>query len=64
METIKENGEYRLVEGYGQYFNKRYEVQKKYSYWENNKKVYGWCLEFHSENLQLCIEAYNRRVKE
>ena len=37
--------EYRLIEGIGQYWNKRWEVQEKYSYYEDDKKV-GFALYF------------------
>ena len=52
--------EYRLIEGIGQYWNKRWEVQEKYSYYEGDKKVEAWHTVFHSVNKKLCEETLKR----
>jgi hypothetical protein len=52
--------EYRIVEGYGQYFNKRWEVQEKYSYYENGEKIEAWHTVFHSVDKDRCIEVMKR----
>lgn len=51
---------YKLVEGIGQYWNRRYEVQEKYSYYENGKKVTAWHTVFHSSDKKKCEEALKK----
>ena len=41
--------EYRIIEGIGRFWNKRYEVQEKYSYYENGEKVYSWHTVFKAQ---------------
>lgn len=52
--------EYRIVEGIGQYFNKRWEVQEKYSYYENGEKIISWHTVFHSKDKKLCEEVLQK----
>ena len=61
MKVIRQSEHFRLIEGIGQHMNKRYEVQKRYRYYENDKWIYSWSLEFHSTDLDNCIKAYERR---
>lgn len=50
--------EFRLVEGYGNYNEKRWEVQRKYSYYNSNGElIYDWSLVFHSINKKWCEEV-------
>ena len=43
--------EIRLVEGYGNYNEKRWEVQRKYRYLDcKGEIVYAWSLVFHSND--------------
>lgn len=39
-----DTGKYRLVTGYGWHNELRYEVQEKYSYYDNGNKVESWRL--------------------
>ncbi len=55
---------YRLVEGIGQYFNKRWEVQERYSYYENGDKVESWHTVFTSKDKIRCQEVLNRYITE
>lgn len=55
---------YRLVEGIGQYFNKRWEVQERYSYYENGKKVESWHTVFTCKDKSRCKEVLNRYITE
>ena len=52
--------EYRIVEGIGQYFNKRWEVQEKYSYYENHEKSISWHTVFHSMDKKRCEEVLQK----
>lgn len=56
--------EYRIAEGYGNYFNKRWEVQKKYFYYENGKKIEAWGMVFHSANKKDCEEVLKKYQNE
>ena len=49
--------EYRIKEGIGQYWNKRWEVQEKYSYYENGKRVISWHTVFTSTDKNRCEEV-------
>ncbi len=50
--------EFRLVEGYGNHNEKRWEVQRKYSYYNSNGElVYDWSIIFHSINKEWCEEV-------
>lgn len=59
METKK----YRVVEGYGAYFNKRWEVQEQYSYYENGEKVTSWHTVLHSKDKKMCDDAMEKFLK-
>ena len=49
--------EYRVKEGIGQYWNKRWEVQEKYSYYENGERVILWYTVFTSTDKKRCKEV-------
>jgi len=52
MENLNQ---YRIAEGYGNYFNKRYEVQKRYYYPDSSGKlIEAWGLCFHSTSYEEC----------
>ena len=51
--------EYRIKEGIGHYWNKRFEVQEKYSYYENGKHVISWHTVFTSTDIKRCEEVMN-----
>lgn len=52
--------EYIIKEGIGQYWNKRFEVQEKYSYYENGKYVISWHTVFTSTDKKRCEEVMKR----
>lgn len=52
--------EYRIKEGIGQNWNKRWEVQEKYSYYENGKRVISWHTVFTSTDKNSCEEVMKR----
>lgn len=52
--------EYRIKEGIGQYWNKRWEVQEKYFYYENGERVTSWHTVFTSTDKNRCEEAMKR----
>ena len=52
--------EYRIKEGIGQYWNKRWEVQEKYSYYENGKRVISWHTVFTSTDKNRCEDVMKR----
>lgn len=54
------HNEYRIIEGYGNHFNKRWEVQEKYSYYENGEKIIAWHTVYHSPNKNDCIEVMRK----
>lgn len=54
--------EYRIRESIGNYWNKRYIVQEKYSYYENGKKVESWHMVFSSPEYERCEEVLQRRI--
>lgn len=54
---------YKIVEGMGQYFNKRWEVQEKYSYYENGKKITSWHTIFQSKDKTLCENVMKKYLK-
>lgn len=55
-------GIYRLIEGYGRYMERRYEVQEKYSYIENGETVISYHMVCHSTDLEMAKKMYERRV--
>lgn len=64
LEIFAENGKYRLIEGYGPYMNKRYEVQEKYTYYnENLEPVTSWHMECHSSDFDTAKQMYKRRIE-
>ena len=52
--------EYRIKEGIGQYWNKRWEVQEKYFYYENGERVTSWHTVFHDRDKNRCEEVMKR----
>ena len=52
--------EYRIKEGIGQYWNKRWEVQEKYSYYENEERVISWHTVFTSTDKNHCEDVMKR----
>lgn len=57
--------EYKIIQGYGPYFNKRYELLQKYGYYERVGKQLikrtGWHLVCHGTE-DFCKGALERRV--
>lgn len=54
--------EYRIIEGIGRYWNKRYELQEKYSYYEKGEKIYSWHTVFASPDRKRCEDALAYRL--
>lgn len=54
--------EYRIVEGIGRFWNKQYQLQKKYSYYEKGEKVYSWYIVLTSPDRKWCEEALAKRI--
>lgn len=53
--------EFRLIKGYGNHNEKRWEVQRKYKYLNNNGDwIYSWALIFYSVNKNLCEEVLKK----
>ena len=52
--------EYRIKEGIGQYWNKRWEVQEKYFYYENGERITSWNTVFTSTDKNRCEEVMKR----
>ena len=52
--------EYRLVESIGNYMEKRYEVQEKYTYYNNGRITEAWHMVMHSTNKRYCLEALEK----
>ena len=50
--------EYRIKEGIGQYWNKRWEVQEKYFYYENGERVTSWHTVFHDRNISPVLPIF------
>ena len=63
MKIYAEDNNYRVVDGYGPYMNKRYEIQEKYSYCENDELVQSWHMIFYAPELNLCLETYEKNYK-
>ena len=67
MKIIRENENYVLAIGIGQYWNTRYEILKKsyYYHYETMEKLLTYGLDFHTSNrIDLLIEAWNKRTNE
>ena len=58
---VRTMSEYRIKETIGSYFNRRFEVQKKYTYYENGEMKEGWLEVFHSPDRKRCEEVLARR---
>lgn len=53
--------EFRLIEGYGNYNEKCWEVQRKYKYLNcKGEIVCNWNLVFHSADKKLCEEVLKK----
>ena len=52
--------QYRMVEGIGSHWNKRWEIQEKYEYFENGEWVYSWYLVFWSSDKTRCEEVFEK----
>lgn len=52
--------QYRMVEGIGSHWNKRWEIQEKYKYFENGEWVYSWYLVFWSSDKARCEEVFEK----
>ena len=58
--------EYKIVEGFGHYFNKRWELQKRYRYFAkecDEEMTEGWALECCGTK-EFCEEALEKRLKD
>lgn len=53
--------EYRIKETIGSYWNRQFEVQKRYTYFDNGKMKEGWLEVFHSRDRKRCEEVLARR---
>ena len=58
---VRTMSEYRIKETIGSYFNRRFEVQKKYTYYENGEMKEGWLEVFHNPDRKRCEEVLARR---
>ena len=56
--------QYRMVEGIGSHWNKRWEIQEEYKYFENDEWVHSWHLVFWSSNKTKCEEKLEKYRKE
>lgn len=57
------SGKYRLVSTIGNYWERRYEIQRKYSYYAkigDTKPTWGWALQYHSSNKDMALENFNK----
>lgn len=52
--------QYRMVEGIGSHWNKRWVIQEKYKYYENGEWVYSWYLVFWSSDKVKCEEVFEK----
>lgn len=52
--------EYRLIEGFGQHWNKRFEVQEKYYRYEGEKRIKSWHIVFHCANKKRAEEVLKK----
>ena len=63
MLLIETNEKYRLVQCYGGYSQLRYEIQEKYSYYDNGNKVESWRLVCWSSDRLKAKEMFMRYTK-
>lgn len=61
MEVIATFGKYKVVKSIGRYFNTRYELLSRYSYWENGYEKTGWEIKIFSPKLEFVMAAFERR---
>jgi hypothetical protein len=52
--------EYRVTEIYGRYFDKKWAVQHKYSYYHNGNKIESWHTFFSCTDRDKCIEVMEK----
>ena len=50
--------EYRMVEGIGNHWNRRWEIQEKYKYFENGEWIEAWHMIFWSSDKARCEEVF------
>lgn len=62
--VLADTGKYRLVEGLGSYFNRRYEVQERYSYYEGKEQVTSYHMVCFSSDYEIAKKMYMRRLEE
>ena len=55
---------YRIKEAIGPYWNKRWEVQEQYTYYENGELITAWHDIFHSSDRKMCEDVMERRISE
>ena len=55
--------EYRMVEGIGNYWNRRWEIQEKYKYFENGEWIEAWHMIFWSSDKARCEEVFEKYKK-
>lgn len=63
MLLIETNEKYRLVQCYGTHSQLRYEIQEKYSYYDNGNKVESWRLVCWSSDRLKAKEMFMRYTK-
>lgn len=55
--------EYRVKETIGPYWNRRYEVKEKYTYFDNGQERIGWHTVFHSKDRKLADIVFEQRKR-
>ena len=60
---MAKSNEYRIIEGYGNHMEKRFEVQEKYTYYDNGEWIDSWHMVFHSTNVNDCIAVRDEYMK-
>lgn len=55
--------EYRMVEGIGNHWNRRWEIQEKYKYFENGEWIEAWYMIFWSSDKVRCGEMFDEFCK-
>ena len=62
MKVFAENEKLRVIEGIGHHWNREYQVEKRYPYYneEINDIDYAWNLVYHSPELEWCMEYFEK----
>lgn len=55
---------YRIKKTIGPYWNRRWEVQEQYTYYENGELITSWYEIFHSSDRKMCEEVMKKRISE